>query len=172
MSSVFNDPNLPTIFFKVTVKFAEDPVPSLPKQSNDQPKKKTNKKDTKPHPSTDETNSTNQTETSSSQVDFSQMKCTTDDDGNLLICTSLANSKYTCQIDETGEMVCGTNLQIKKPEFIPNQPSMVISEINKYGVFYFTFSEEMNFSSLINLACGGFIDEVLSEKTDIKSAKY
>ncbi len=49
---------------------------------------------------------------------------------------------------------------------------MVISEINKYGVFYLTFSKEMNFSSLINLACGGFIDGVLSEKTDIKSAKY
>ncbi len=49
---------------------------------------------------------------------------------------------------------------------------MVISEINKYGVFYLTFSEEMNFQSLINLACGGFIDSVFSEKTDIKSAKY
>ena len=49
---------------------------------------------------------------------------------------------------------------------------MVISEINKYGVFYLTFSQQMNFDSLINLSCGGFIDGVVPEKTDIKSARY
>ena len=55
---------------------------------------------------------------------------------------------------------------------VPEKPKMVISEINKYGVFYLTFSQQINFDSLINLSCGGFIDGVVSEKTDIKSARY
>jgi hypothetical protein len=55
---------------------------------------------------------------------------------------------------------------------ISEKPTIVISEINKYGVFYLTFSQQMNFSSLINLSCGGFIDGVVSEKTDIKNSRY
>jgi hypothetical protein len=74
-------------------------------------------------------------------------------------------------------MVCETDRKKKQeqadPSFIiPEKPKMVISEINKYGVFYLTFSQQINFDSLINLSCGGFIDGVVSEKTDIKSARY
>ena len=74
-------------------------------------------------------------------------------------------------------MVCGTDRKKKQgqaePSFIiPEKPTMVISEINKYGFFYLTFSQQINFDSLINFSCGGFIDGVVSEKTDIKSARY
>jgi hypothetical protein len=73
---------------------------------------------------------------------MNQMDCSIDSNGNLAKYVSPTNSKYTCQPDETGEMICGTNIEIKKniTDFIPNQPTMVISEINKYGVFYLTFS--------------------------------
>jgi hypothetical protein len=146
MISVPIDQNVPTSFFNVVVKFATAPKKKtttvVPKTQNS-----TNSISSKT-PATNNTtqeivtNSTNHTSSSSSQNDFSQMNYTTDDDGNLLICVSLTNSKYSCQPDEAGEMLCGTDLKVTKSstELISNQPTMVISEINKYGVFYLTFS--------------------------------
>ncbi len=70
--------------------------------------------------------------------------------------------------------MCGLDLKIKKAstDHILVHPSMVISLINNYGIFYLTFSERMDFSLLINSICGGLINGALSEKTDTKSARF
>lgn len=79
---------------------------------------------------TNASNSTNET-SACNKTDLSEnaIICTTKENGNLEKCECKTDGKFTCQPDETGEMVCGLDLKIKKAstDLILDHPSMVIS---------------------------------------------
>ncbi len=82
------------------------------------------------------------------------MEC--DEDGS---CVDPNNSRFSCYFDEeTNKMVCGVDLVKKEKSKLKkkNDPSAIISPtleisgVDSKGFFTMTFSQRMNFSSLIN----------------------
>jgi hypothetical protein len=85
------------------------------------------------------------------------MEC--DEDGT---CVDPAISRFSCYFDdETSKMVCGVDLVKKEKTSEKNKaknaiisPTLEISEVDSKGFFTMTFSQKMNFSSLINETYG------------------
>ena len=79
---------------------------------------------------TNASNSTNGTsECDKTNLSKNAMICTTKENGNLEKCECKTDSKFTCQPDETGEIICGLDLKIKKASthLILDHPTLVIS---------------------------------------------
>jgi len=77
-------------------------------------------------------------------------------------CVDPANSRFSCYFDEeTSKMLCGVDLVKKEKTSEKNKltnaiisPSMEISGVDSKGFFTMTFSQKMNFSSIINETYG------------------
>ncbi len=82
-------------------------------------------------------------------------KLTCTDEGE---CVDPTNNRFSCYYDEeTSKMVCGVDLvKKKKTSSKPKTlhpivvPTMYVSKIDSKGFFTLTFSESMNFTSLIS----------------------